>query len=494
MKYSFDVKISEHIWEDSLGQLVCLNAIIAREGYQEYYEDDILKNNSFKIVKVLRPWEEVLKSAPTFEAKPIIIQHPDKSIDISVKNIKDYKVGHVQNVREGEHEGIKVLIADLVFDDSKAIEKVKSGELRELSCGYFYEIDPKEMKQYDIKGEHLALVEEGRAGIAKIIDAKEEIFELNKYLKLPSKEEKDKFMSKISTEVLNGIKAYYNKNEEEVFSPEEIEMTIKIVDRELNNRNNKDMGLSEEARKEKLDSDGIKAQDDLLPGGLADGLTIRELCLKHDTTERFIRRQLQRGMTVELEHTDDELKAREIAMDHLYENPNYYEKLSKMEKDTKGQDLYVEDDDKISLTFDEDEIAWASISVGEVNKGDIVSTLNSIRPFEVQSIKEEGRDFTLYLISTDENYRKTLEMSEDDILDVLVLVKTGKRVRFDSFKAKDSGLKVKISELIPGDTIEINGKNIKITDIDEHNGLYDIYHESNVVFMGANGDLEVNKK
>ena len=80
MKYSFDVKISEHIWEDTLGQLICIDAIIAREGFQEYYEDDILSNGSFKVVKVMRPWDEVLKSAPTFEAKPIVIQHPDKNI------------------------------------------------------------------------------------------------------------------------------------------------------------------------------------------------------------------------------------------------------------------------------------------------------------------------------------------------------------------------------------------------------------------------------
>ena len=49
MKYSFDVKISEHIWEDTLGQLICLDAIIAREGYQEYYEDDIYRNGSFSV-------------------------------------------------------------------------------------------------------------------------------------------------------------------------------------------------------------------------------------------------------------------------------------------------------------------------------------------------------------------------------------------------------------------------------------------------------------
>jgi hypothetical protein len=37
------------------------------------------------------------------------------------------------------------------------------------------------------------------------------------------------------------------------------------------------------------------------------------------------------GVFVELEHTDDPQKAREIAMDHLTEDPNYYIKLKKIE-------------------------------------------------------------------------------------------------------------------------------------------------------------------
>lgn len=424
MKYSFDVKISDHIWEDALGQLICTDAIIAREGYQEYYEDDILSNGSFKIVKVLRPWDEVLKSAPTFEAKPIVIQHPDKNIEITVKNIKEYKVGHVQNVRASEFEDVKVLIADLVFDDQEAIKKVKSGELRELSCGYFYEIDPKEMKQYDIKGEHLALVEEGRAGIAKIIDSKEEIFDLAKYLKLKTVEEKNTFMSKISTETLEGIKKYYTTNEGNIFSPEEIEITSKIVDRELNNRTNKDMGLSEEAKSE-------KSQDEILKGGLADKKTIKDLAERHDVSEHFLRKELQRGIRVEMEHTSNVNEAKEIAMDHLFESVDYYRKLAKMENEEKINDRYIEDEDKISMSFEEDEVAWSSTVANKIVAGDIISTVKSIRPFEVQSVKNQKGEITLYLISTDENYRKTLTIQENEILDVLVLTETGKKVRFD---------------------------------------------------------------
>ena len=36
----------------------------------------------------------------------------------------------------------------------------------------------------------------------------------------------------------------------------------------------------------------------------------------------------------EHEHVDDKAKAKEIAMDHLWEDPNYYIKLDKMEKET----------------------------------------------------------------------------------------------------------------------------------------------------------------
>jgi len=66
-----------------------------------------------------------------------------------------------------------------------------------------------------------------------------------------------------------------------------------------------------------------EARDDKVPGGLAD---------KKDESD-FDPKALAKGMRVELEHTDDENLAKEIAMDHLVEDPDYYEKLEKMEQD-----------------------------------------------------------------------------------------------------------------------------------------------------------------
>lgn len=88
-----------------------------------------------------------------------------------------------------------------------------------------------------------------------------------------------------------------------------------------------------------------KVHEEKLKGGLSDGKTLMDLAQKHaydDSTDstskekimsmfKDLKLQLRKGIGVEKEHTKDEIKAREIAMDHLYEDPKYYDKLSKIE-------------------------------------------------------------------------------------------------------------------------------------------------------------------
>lgn len=61
---------------------------------------------------------------------------------------------------------------------------------------------------------------------------------------------------------------------------------------------------------------------DKMPGGLGD---------KKNPSD-FDPEALAQGLVVEMEHTTDPLLAQEIAMDHLTEDPCYYEKLEQMEK------------------------------------------------------------------------------------------------------------------------------------------------------------------
>lgn len=76
--------------------------------------------------------------------------------------------------------------------------------------------------------------------------------------------------------------------------------------------------------------------EESLEGGLSDGKTLKDIVKKHNKkgnehTEESLKRQLSKGIKVEMEHTNDKQMAKEIAMDHIWEDPKYYDKLSKME-------------------------------------------------------------------------------------------------------------------------------------------------------------------
>lgn len=60
---------------------------------------------------------------------------------------------------------------------------------------------------------------------------------------------------------------------------------------------------------------------DKIKGGLADKKNPKD----------FDEKSLKDGIKIEMEHTKDPSIAREIAMDHLVEDPKYYEKLKEME-------------------------------------------------------------------------------------------------------------------------------------------------------------------
>jgi len=75
-----------------------------------------------------------------------------------------------------------------------------------------------------------------------------------------------------------------------------------------------------------------KMENEVLPGGLAEGKTLEEIAAKHGVPVEELKLELDKGIAVEKEHTPDEKAASEIAMDHLVENPKYYEALKKVEE------------------------------------------------------------------------------------------------------------------------------------------------------------------
>lgn len=81
-----------------------------------------------------------------------------------------------------------------------------------------------------------------------------------------------------------------------------------------------------------------------IKGGLADNKSIKDIVVHHgkdswasiqfENLEKQLEKELERGMSVEMEHTKDKDLAREIAMDHLWEDPKYYTKLKKVETES----------------------------------------------------------------------------------------------------------------------------------------------------------------
>jgi len=71
---------------------------------------------------------------------------------------------------------------------------------------------------------------------------------------------------------------------------------------------------------------------DIIPGGLAKGKTIVDIAKKYKTNIEKVKKQLTKGIKTEMEHTTSKAAAKEIAMDHLWEDLYYYDKLKKIEE------------------------------------------------------------------------------------------------------------------------------------------------------------------
>jgi hypothetical protein len=80
-------------------------------------------------------------------------------------------------------------------------------------------------------------------------------------------------------------------------------------------------------------------ENEKLKGGLSDNMSLGDIAVKHKVDIDTLTREYIKGVKVEMEHTEDKNLAKEIAMDHLVEDPKYYTKLNKIEtKESMGAD------------------------------------------------------------------------------------------------------------------------------------------------------------
>lgn len=149
------------------GFLVCHDVPIARTGQQLYSSDEVpVEDAGNGEVRIQRPAEEVFRdeTIASFEGKAVTVEHPNDFV--TPDNWSQHAVGFTQNVRQGEGLQDDLLIADLVITDPAAIKYVNE-KLPEVSAGYeaaYEQEEPGRGVQRDIVGNHVALVERGRAG------------------------------------------------------------------------------------------------------------------------------------------------------------------------------------------------------------------------------------------------------------------------------------------------------------------------------------------
>jgi hypothetical protein len=159
-------KISTNKARTPEGYLICYNSAIGRTGWQEYMPKELGLQGNIP-VQLYRGEEEVFcpASIASFEGKPITDEHPQNWV--SPENINSYMRGVTTNVRRGIDADSDLLLADLIIYDPVIISGIEAGK-RELSGGYDYDCVPLAEEgryaQTNIRGNHVAIVREGRAG------------------------------------------------------------------------------------------------------------------------------------------------------------------------------------------------------------------------------------------------------------------------------------------------------------------------------------------
>ena len=122
------------------------------------------------VIRELRPKEEVFKkeSMETLGGVPLTNRHPTELLNS--KNTKQYAVGFTSD-KVQQNDIFLETIATIT--DQDLIDEIEQGGLREVSCGYECELEeaPGEFDgqaydviQRNIKYNHLAVVDKGRAG------------------------------------------------------------------------------------------------------------------------------------------------------------------------------------------------------------------------------------------------------------------------------------------------------------------------------------------
>lgn len=169
MKLAFD-RSARRI--DADGRLHVDRSHISKATVNPYYGKEIpgyeaLGLQPDKVYRLLRDPVELERAAPTFARLPVLSEHVPVTVEAPRPDLVVGAIGSEVTF------SAPYLDADLCVWDAAAIAGIETDKVRELSCAYRYvpvmepgefEGQPYDGRMTEIQGNHLALVEVGRAG------------------------------------------------------------------------------------------------------------------------------------------------------------------------------------------------------------------------------------------------------------------------------------------------------------------------------------------
>lgn len=311
-----------------------------------------------KVYNVFRP-EEELKKAETIQSLngvPLQLEHHD---DTAEKPAQYTRIGATGTDAVFE---FPYLSNSLHFFNQKAIDLIESGEKCELSIGYDCEIhkengeymgQPYDFVQRNIKIQHVALVECGRAGSdVKVSDSKDII--LNSQKNEVKKMDKEKLLQLINELVKAGateeeIKAKIDELTADACEDDEVEVETEEVETE-----EPDTEDAEEQEQETSDEDQTEQSDD-------DDLIIEEV-------------------KAELEKAGLDAENEEIVKAFIV--GNHFAKKSETEatdEDTTDEDTTDEEATEEQKETEEQKATDTALKVAKIVKADIERRFNASR-------------------------------------------------------------------------------------------------------------------
>lgn len=160
---------------------------------------------------------------------------------------------------------------------------------------------------------------------------------------------------KLYSDLIPKARSQYSMNDLAVQLEHHIDEDTKELQDAIKNLSKKDIEELDRYQKsinESLEqpSEETPKQPNNIVGGKADEMSVEDIARKHNVSAEVIQIQIEKGIEIEMEHTDSEEKAVEIAMDHLSEFPDYYDRLDEMEKQAKADLKEKQKDAEVDLS------------------------------------------------------------------------------------------------------------------------------------------------